>query len=157
MIHTQIINFSLPPKKVQIQAKNIFGKENIFCFRNFFIDIFAFLNYNFYMKTFTQEKSRIYQNIIMPEARVMISMLLNAIHFFLDSVIVIHSEAEYRLIVIHQGDILVDKSYTSLKGAKIAFHKIYRHQACTEDIKAKWDEYIPDPRWLKMKLAILFN
>lgn len=84
-----------------------------------------------------------------------ISMLLNAIHFFLDCVFIIHSHRQYRLLVFMSDNILLDQQYTSLKGAKIAFQKFYGHQTCLEGIKARWDEYIPESWWIKKKMQIL--
>jgi hypothetical protein len=84
-----------------------------------------------------------------------ISMLLNAIHYFLDCVFIIHSHRQYRLLVFLSDKILVDQQYTSLKGAKIAFQKFYGDKACLEGIKARWDEYIPESWWIKKKMEIL--
>ena len=85
----------------------------------------------------------------------MISVLLNAIHYYLDCALVIPSSRQFRLLVFHLDRILLDKHYTTLKGAKIAFHKFYRHQACTEGVKARWDEYVPEGSWIEKKMAIL--
>jgi hypothetical protein len=82
-------------------------------------------------------------------------MLLNAIHYFLDCVFIIHAHRQYRLLVFMSDNILLDQQYTSLKGAKIAFQKFYGHQACTGSINARWDEYIPESWWIKKKMAIL--
>ena len=84
-----------------------------------------------------------------------ISMLLNAIHYFLDCVIIIHSHRQYRLLVFQSDNILLDQQYTSLKGAKIAFQKFYGHHACLESIKARWDEYTPESWWINKKMGIL--
>lgn len=87
--------------------------------------------------------------------KIEISMLLNAIHYFLDCVFIIHSHRQYRLLVFLSDNILLDQQYTSLKGAKIAFQKFYGHQACIEGIKARWDEYIPESWWIKKKMGNL--
>jgi len=84
-----------------------------------------------------------------------ISMLLNAIHYFLDCVFIVHAHRQYRLLVFMSDNILLDQQYTSLKGAKIAFQKFYGHQACIEGINARWDEYIPESWWIKKKMEIL--
>jgi hypothetical protein len=84
-----------------------------------------------------------------------ISMLMNAIHYFLDCVFIIHSFRQYRLLVFLSDNILLDQQYTSLKGAKIAFQKFYGHQACIEGIKARWDEYIPENSWIMKKMDLL--
>ena len=85
----------------------------------------------------------------------MISMLLNAIHYYLDCVMILHLGYQFRLLVFHRSSVLLDRQYTSLKGAKIAFHKIYRHQACIDSVKARWDEYVPECSWIEKKMAIL--
>lgn len=87
--------------------------------------------------------------------KIEISMLLNAIHYFLDCVFIIHSHRQYRLLVFQSDNILLDQQYTSLKGAKIAFQKFYRHQACLEGIQARWDKYIPESWWINKKMDIL--
>jgi hypothetical protein len=89
------------------------------------------------------------------DRQIKISILLNAIHYFLDCVFIIHSYRRYRLLVLNSDNIIVDQHYTSLKGAKIAFHQIYRSQACIKGTKAVWDEYIPEQWWIKKKMKIL--
>jgi hypothetical protein len=89
------------------------------------------------------------------DQQIMISMLLNAIHYYLDCAIIIHSAQQFRLAVFHRNTVLFDKPYTTLKGAKIAFHKIYRHQVCIEGVEARWDEYAPEYSWIEKKIAIL--
>ena len=120
------------------------------------------MNYNFNMKN-----SRVGQSWLKrvgqaensagwdQEQETMISMLLNAIHYYLDCALVIHSARQFRLLVFHLDRVLLDKQYTTLKGAKIAFHKIYRHQACVDGVKARWDEYVPEGSWIEKKMAIL--
>lgn len=89
------------------------------------------------------------------QKKTMISMLLNSIHYFLDCVVIIHTNDRYRLLVFHSDNILFDQQYTTLKGAKIAFHQIYKNQTCINSIKARWDEYFPEPNWIKKKMEIL--
>ena len=120
------------------------------------------MNYNFCMKNLNGIQQHLGQNeerlkFLMDKRNqeIEISMLLNAIHYFLDCVFIIHSHRQYRLLVFLSDKILVDQQYTSLKGAKIAFQKFFGDKACLEGIKARWDEYIPESWWIKKKMEIL--
>ena len=120
------------------------------------------MNYNFNMKNPVNRQHQLRQSgelfkvpIDNRDQEIEISMLLNAIHYFLDCVFIIHAHRQYRLLVFMSDKILLDQQYTSLKGAKIAFQKFYGHQACIEGINARWDEYVPERWWIKKKMAIL--
>ena len=120
------------------------------------------MNYNFNMKNAIARQQQLKQSgelfnvpIDKRNQEIEISMLLNAIHYFLDCVFIIHAHRQYRLLVFMSDNILLDQQYTSLKGAKIAFQKFYGHQACIEGINARWDEYIPERWWIKKKMEIL--
>jgi hypothetical protein len=142
--------------------EKIFKNVKYFVFGNFSVDIFLNINYNFCMKNLNNNQQQLKESgkllnvpIDIKTQEIEISMLLNAIHYFLDCVFIIHSHRQYRLLVFLSDSILLDQQYTSLKGAKIAFQKFYGHQACLEGIKARWDEYIPESWWIKKKMEIL--
>ena len=146
----------------KIYHQKIFKNVKYFAFVNFFVDIFLNINYNFNMKNLNSRQQQLRQSgeslkvpIDKRNREIEISMLLNAIHYFLDCVFIIHSHRKYRLLVFLSDNILLDQQYTSLKGAKIAFQKFYGPQACIKGIKARWDEYIPESWWIKKKTEIL--
>jgi hypothetical protein len=57
-------------------------------------------------------------------------------------------------VVNHNGKILYDKVYKTLRGAKIAFSKLFNHRGWKEHLKAEWSIfYKPDPWWLKKSCA----
>jgi len=72
----------------------------------------------------------------------MISVLINAVHYFLSRVFIVKdSERSYRLVVMIRGKVCVDKSYDSIRGAKIAFTKFYRHQALNSQTLPIWTSF----------------
>lgn len=86
----------------------------------------------------------------MPGDRTKISTLCNAVYFFFQRVFIISDNDTYRLIAIHNGELLADESYKTAKGAKIAFLKLYWYRAWREGVKPQWtDFYIPDAKWLE--------
>lgn len=85
-----------------------------------------------------------------------ISMLINGIFFFLESVFIeeVKESGGFRLVVSHKGRILTDRYYESSRGARIAFSRIYKHQLWRDDLKPEWSHfYPPDRRWLEEKLS----
>jgi hypothetical protein len=85
-----------------------------------------------------------------------ISRLLNSIYYFLDFVFVIISEKGYRLVILHQDQVIMDVHYNSLRGAKIAFAKYFGERAWAEEVQSQWSHtYQPDNDWLSEKLEIL--
>ncbi len=55
-----------------------------------------------------------------------ISSLVNSIFYFLNYVIIIHETHGFRLIAIHGNEKKVDQVYPTLRGAKIAFSKMFK-------------------------------
>lgn len=94
---------------------------------------------------------------------VQISVLTNSTHFFVHKAIIIELEEgnSYRLVVTEPGTVLVDSTYSTLRGAKIAFSKLFAHKHYEEGDKvkkkpglAKWSRfYVPDneslSQWLQ--------
>lgn len=90
------------------------------------------------------------------EQETTISRLLNSIYYFLDFVFVISSDEGYRLVILHQDRVIMDASYSSLRGAKIAFAKFFYEQTWAENVQPKWSHfYQPQHNWLDKKLRIL--
>jgi hypothetical protein len=64
----------------------------------------------------------------------------------------------YRLVVNRSGDIITNKIYETLKGAKIAFLKFFHLLAHSEDDKPQWSHaYVPEEEWLEEKLQLKLN
>ena len=87
------------------------------------------------------------------EADVEISLLTNSIYYFLQCVFIIKEGEEFRLVVIHNNRVRTDKQFDSLRGARIAFTKLYDELAWEENVKAQWSHfYPPDAKWLEDKV-----
>lgn len=81
-----------------------------------------------------------------------VSLLENSIYYFLECVFIEQKENTYRLVVTHQKHVLTDLSYQTIRGARIAFTKLYRNKAWKEGIKPMWSPfYQPDNVWWKKK------
>ncbi|MCP5104732.1 MAG: hypothetical protein GY950_15210, partial [bacterium] len=59
------------------------------------------------------------------EDPVKISLLINSIYYFIESVFIMELREGYRLLVLHRGRVLADEIYKTVKGARIAFVKMY--------------------------------
>lgn len=102
------------------------------------------------MENFTDETQE--QTAIRQEHPMTISMLINSVYFFIECVFILDFHDHYRLVALHKGKVLIDASYKTLKGARIAFAKLYGEKAWSEEIKAQWSHfYDPDTRWLEEK------
>jgi hypothetical protein len=87
---------------------------------------------------------------------ILISMLINAIHYFIECVFILQSKDKFRLVVLHQSKVLYDKYYPTERGCRIAFGKFFKDKAWSEEIKADWSHfYDPDKRWLEKKCKCL--
>jgi hypothetical protein len=85
------------------------------------------------------------------EPRKYISMLTNAIYFFIQRALIIIGDQDYRLIVFGKDkDILVDKRYATARGARIAFMKRFGYKYFEGKPRAEWSfAYPPDTDWLE--------
>ena len=70
-----------------------------------------------------------------------ITLLSNSAHYFLESVFIVVYPDCCRLVVYLKGKRLTDKSYDSMKGARIAFARIYRDNAFSNDVFPEWTHY----------------
>jgi hypothetical protein len=77
--------------------------------------------------------------------------LINSLYFFLDMVLIVIEEEYYRLIVYDRvGNSLTDKRYSTVKGARIAFMRFFRHKYYNDNPGAEWSiAYPPDADWLE--------
>lgn len=83
------------------------------------------------------------------ESPIRMSLLINSIYYFIESVFIMAVEEGYRLVVIHQGSLLTDEIYKTARGARIAFLKRYGNKAWRDGVKADWSRfYPPEPKWL---------
>jgi len=76
-------------------------------------------------------------------------LLINPAYYFLECVYILCKKGYYQLIVLHNNRVLTDKNYRTLRGAKIAFQKIYSNKAWKEGVKADWTHPSPgnyDPK-----------
>lgn len=81
-----------------------------------------------------------------------ISLLINSVYYFIECVFILELASHYRLIVLHRGKVLTDTVYRTIRGARIAFAKLYRSNAWRPDIKPYWTPfYNPDEEWLQEK------
>ncbi|MCP4218433.1 MAG: hypothetical protein GY765_27605 [bacterium] len=84
-----------------------------------------------------------------------ISVLTNAVYYFMQYVFIVAQGGKYRLYVIHNKKLLVDETYKSAKGAKIAFLKMYWYKAWHDGVKPKWTHfYGPDDDWMGKYLSL---
>jgi intergrase/recombinase len=74
---------------------------------------------------------------------VKISILRNAVYYFLQFVYLIREESGCRLVVIHQGRLLEDINYKTVKGAKIGFFRRYRWKKWGKGVKPDWTTFSP--------------
>ena len=82
-----------------------------------------------------------------------ISLLENSIHFFLETVFLLESGDDYRLVVVNKGELVVDKFYKSTRGARIAFGRMFGLKHYKEKCKVDWSHfYTPEKNWLEKKL-----
>jgi len=60
--------------------------------------------------------------------KVSVSHLINSIYWFIEHTVILEEKKGYRLFVIHQGTLLVNKIYDTPKAARIAFKKFFGHK-----------------------------
>jgi hypothetical protein len=83
----------------------------------------------------------------------MITLLQNSIYYFIECVFILIEENNYRLVALHNRRVLLDKSYKTLRGSKIAFSKFFQEKAWKQNIKPEWTHYYPpDKDWLDQKI-----
>ncbi len=91
-----------------------------------------------------------------PNKETKVCMLINAVYFYLESVFVVIAEDHCRLIIIQSQKLIYDECYDSLRGAKIAFYRMYKEKGCVEGIRNEWSaNYKPEKKWLSKKLKTL--
>ena len=87
------------------------------------------------------------------QATDIITLLSNSAHYFLESVFIIQTAESCRLVVYLKGRRLTDKCYKTMKGARIAFTRLYRNYAYNDTVLPEWTHfYHPQKLWLKERL-----
>jgi hypothetical protein len=82
-----------------------------------------------------------------------ITVLMNSVYYFLHWVIIIREDGYYRLVVLNNEEMIFDKKFRSIRGAKIAFSKLFPFQIAALEPKSEWTPfYKPDPKYLEDKL-----
>lgn len=81
-----------------------------------------------------------------------ICTLINSACYFISDVYIVEKDHKgyFRLCAAHQGKTLIHKEFETLRGAKIAFAKLFKHRCGKQDIRSHWSHfYEPDLKWLK--------
>jgi hypothetical protein len=79
--------------------------------------------------------------------------LINSYHYCLRLVFIVFEGESCRLVVYRKDEIVIDQSYKTVKGAKIAFLKFFSFMAHNEKIMPKWTHiYTPEKNWLEQRL-----
>jgi hypothetical protein len=81
--------------------------------------------------------------------KLMACALINSIQFLIEYVFIMKNENGCRLVVKHNGIIMTDKQYDTIRGAKVAFSRLYGRQRWKGQVKAQWSHlFEPDTEWL---------
>jgi hypothetical protein len=70
-----------------------------------------------------------------------IAVLKNSYKYFIEHALIISDGYYYRLLVIHEWKLLTDQCYKSLKGAKIAFLRFYKHRCWKAGEEPEWSDF----------------
>ncbi len=82
-----------------------------------------------------------------------ISLLINSFLFFLDRALIKIENRKFRLLAVHERRKLIDKTFKTMRGARISFSKSFTKKML-ESTKAEWSHlYPPEPGWLEKVLS----
>lgn len=85
-----------------------------------------------------------------------ISILISSVYYFLDFVFIMAERNCFRLVVIHNRQLLTYKKYETVKGAKIGFSRLYSYKVWKGGIKPNWSVfYNPTTEWLDERREII--
>lgn len=70
-----------------------------------------------------------------------IAVLKNSYKYFIEHALIISHGDYYRLLVIHEWELLTDQCYKSPKGAKIAFLRLYKHRCWKVGVEPEWSDF----------------
>jgi hypothetical protein len=98
-----------------------------------------------------RKKKRTAANETLPR----ISLLSNSTDYFLQTVFITGEKNAFRLLVIHNDTVLMDKLFPSVRGTRIAFAKYFGNRTWKKHIKAEWSHfYQPEKEWLMQREKI---
>lgn len=84
-----------------------------------------------------------------------IQRLLNSMVFGVEMVFILFTETHFRLVGLNSDETVIDKEYRTLRGAKVAFTKLFQGKAFRQGLQPEWSHAYPvKTTWLKPKLAI---
>ncbi len=87
------------------------------------------------------------------DSAVKISVLENSVYFFIENVIIIDYGNRYRLLVIQKGRLLADSYYRTVRGARVAFVKMFGKKHFNPGIQCFWTHfYNPEQSFLHEKI-----
>ena len=102
-----------------------------------------------------KQQPTVHQEFI-TEEKPMNTMLINSVYYFIQCVFILKIKGRYRLVALHDNKVLYDQYYTTLRGGRIAFQKLFKDNALSGEIKAEWSHlYYPDRQWLRKKCQYL--
>ncbi len=79
--------------------------------------------------------------------------LNNSSHYLLEYVFIVFEEEGYRLVVDKGGEIITNKNYKTVQGAKVAFFKVHSLLAVMDGVRPIWSHaYPPGKEWLEQRL-----
>lgn len=85
-----------------------------------------------------------------------ISILISSIYYFLDFVFIISEGGCFRLVVMHNKQLITYRTYKTVKAAKIAFSRLFGSKAWKEGLKPNWSIfYHPAAEWLNERKEII--
>lgn len=86
-----------------------------------------------------------------------VSILMNSVYFYLGSAYIIKKkENAFRLVVLHNGRIMCDEMYTSARGGKVAFSRLYGDRSWIYGMKPLWTPfYDPDSEYIDEKQRVV--
>ena len=86
-----------------------------------------------------------------------LTVLGNSIYYFFHHVLILEEKKRFRLVVIHDNRILFDNHYKTIRGARIAFEKLFNEKKIPHG-KAWWTSfYPPEPGWLELMLNGIYS
>jgi len=85
-----------------------------------------------------------------------ISILISSIYYFLDFVYIMAEGGCFRLVVMHNKQLLTYRTYKTLKAARAAFTRFYGAKAWKEGLKPNWSVfYQPAAKWLNERKEVI--
>ena len=69
------------------------------------------------------------------------AFLENAYKYQIRTAVILSYGDRYRLLVIHEHRLLADRYYTTLKGARIGFLRLFGHKAWKKHDEPEWSSF----------------